>query len=553
MGLKNQIFRAGFSELCDEHCGLYIIQGGTSRTVDEENSSLTATQRVMRTRRDHQSIANDMIDGEGTSAAPRDLSQLTSDDDDSASDGDSVEVASRENAYDDGSDSDASPAPAPAETPHKLPPALRKLADTLTPGAKDVAPSSALGQDLNARPSRRSCAPLASTPRPPLPKRARKAATPETERAALAVPRATLTLTPKPPPPRAAPTPGRAPLDGFSSGSDSEDEAPPPKRAPAAPDTSADEAIARALADDPPPSIPRCLQDTLGSGISDLSAAPSHVNDHGPPRRACTRPASVAPPPAPAAPSPSPPPSPPGAAAHFSKGQKVLAQHDGGTRYYAGTVTVVSGEGFYDIHYYDDDDEKGVASSLIKHARPAFVVNFKQNGNHRGRVIEEDDDVATIRWTRVNLKAGEVETPEDLECTIAKLEENLAAAQAGRPVNDVGAPAGLFVELFSGRAVLSREMRGHGWRTVTVDDCSWDGAATPNVRCDIHKFRLTNFWPATGRRAASWCTRRCRARRGRRKRSPGTARAACSTGRVSRPRRGTRTPSSATSSRSFGT
>ena len=56
----------------------------------------------------------------------------------------------------------------------------------------------------------------------------------------------------------------------------------------------------------------------------------------------------------------------------------------------------------------------------------------------------------------------------------------------------VGPPAGLFFEFFAGRAVLSREMRGLNWRTVTLDNGSWPGAAVPSVRCDIREFRLAD-------------------------------------------------------------
>ena len=60
-------------------------------------------------------------------------------------------------------------------------------------------------------------------------------------------------------------------------------------------------------------------------------------------------------------------------------------------------------------------------------------------------------------------------------------------------MHDVGPSAGLFFELFAGRAVLSREMRGLNWRTVTLDDGSWPGAAVPSVRCDIREFRLSEL------------------------------------------------------------
>ena len=75
------------------------------------------------------------------------------------SDGESVAVPSR-----DGSDSDVAPP--------KLTPALRKLRDTLSPGALDGAPSP-VGQDLDAPRGRRRCAPVPKTPKPP--KRARAA------------------------------------------------------------------------------------------------------------------------------------------------------------------------------------------------------------------------------------------------------------------------------------------------------------------------------------------------------------------------------------------
>ena len=73
------------------------------------------------------------------------------------------------------SNNDGVPAP-------KLPPAVRKLADTLSSGELDGAPS-AVGRDLDAPRQRRSCAPLPKTPRPP-PGREGKAPPPKRARAA---------------------------------------------------------------------------------------------------------------------------------------------------------------------------------------------------------------------------------------------------------------------------------------------------------------------------------------------------------------------------------
>ena len=36
-------------------------------------------------------------------------------------------------------------------------------------------------------------------------------------------------------------------------------------------------------------------------------------------------------------------------------------------------------------------------------------------------------------------------------------------------------------------------MRGLNWRTVTVDDGSWRGAAAPTVRCDVRELRLSEL------------------------------------------------------------
>ena len=69
------------------------------------------------------------------------------------SDGESVAVPSR-----DGSDSD--------DGAPKLPPAVRKLADTLSSGERDGAPSTA-GLNPDAPRQRRKCAPVPKTPRPP--------------------------------------------------------------------------------------------------------------------------------------------------------------------------------------------------------------------------------------------------------------------------------------------------------------------------------------------------------------------------------------------------
>ena len=65
-------------------------------------------------------------------------------------------------------------------------------------------------------------------------------------------------------------------------------------------------------------------------------------------------------------------------------------------------------------------------------------------------------------------------------------------------MHDVGPSAGLFVELFAGRAGLSRAMRGLNWRTVTLDDGSWPGAAVPTVRCDVRELRLAEVSAVDG-------------------------------------------------------
>ena len=84
------------------------------------------------------------------------------------SDGESVAVPSR-----DGSDSD--------DGAPKLPPAVRKLADTLSSGERDGAPSTA-GLNPDAPRQRRKCAPVPKTPRPP--RREGKAPPPKRARAA---------------------------------------------------------------------------------------------------------------------------------------------------------------------------------------------------------------------------------------------------------------------------------------------------------------------------------------------------------------------------------
>ena len=97
----------------------------------------------------------------------------------------------------------------------KLPPAVRKLADTLSSGALDGAPST-VGQDLDAPRRRRQCAPLPKTPRPS--KRARAAS-----KAGDAQPVA------PPAPPASPPARWRGsgdPGDAMELLSDSDDEAP---------------------------------------------------------------------------------------------------------------------------------------------------------------------------------------------------------------------------------------------------------------------------------------------------------------------------------------
>ena len=52
--------------------------------------------------------------------------------------------------------------------------------------------------------------------------------------------------------------------------------------------------------------------------------------------------------------------------AAFAKGQRVEARWDGGTVWYPGKITVVHGDGFYDIFYDDDEPEERVAERLIR-------------------------------------------------------------------------------------------------------------------------------------------------------------------------------------------
>ena len=278
-----------------------------------------------------------------------------------------------------------------------------------------------------------------------------------------------------------------------------------------------DEAIAAAFADgssddeDAAPSaparIPKYLQDKNKSGVCDPFAAPeSHVDlTRPPPRRACTQQRAPAERPRNLKPLPAPlPPSPPrrraAAASPFVVRQEVMAQHDGGLRFYRATITAVRSDppSTFDVDYYDDDQEEAVVGSLIKRALPPFDVDFGRKGKHRGTVIEEDGDGVTIQWRPVHLKRGEKETPEVEERSHADLGKYLAAFRTGGRVHDVGPSAGLFVELFAGRAGLSRAMRGLNWRTVTADDGSWPGAAVPTVRGDIRELRLAEVSAVDG-------------------------------------------------------
>ncbi len=167
-----------------------------------------------------------------------------------------------------------------------------------------------------------------------------------------------------------------------------------------------------------------------------------------------------------------------------------MARHDGGPRFFRGTITAVRSDPpfTFDVDYYDDDREEAVAGSLIKRALPSFDVDFGRNGTHRGTVIEQVGDDVKIEWRPVHLKQGEKEEPEFEERSLADLEKYLAGGRA----HDRGPPAGLFFELFAGRAVLSREMRELNWRSVTLDDGSWPGAAVPSVCCDIREFSLAD-------------------------------------------------------------
>ena len=171
-----------------------------------------------------------------------------------------------------------------------------------------------------------------------------------------------------------------------------------------------------------------------------------------------------------------------------------MAQHDGGPRFFRGAITAahLNPPGTFGVAYDDDDYEEFVAGSLIKPALTPFDVDFGRNGTHRGTVIEQVGNDVKIEWRPVHLKQGEKEEPEFEERSLAELEKYLAAYKTGGRVHAVGPPAGLFFEFFAGRAVLSREMRGLNWRTVTLDNGSWPGAAVPSVRCDIREFRLAD-------------------------------------------------------------
>ena len=107
----------------------------------------------------------------------------------------------------------------------KLPPAVRKLADTLSPGALDGAPST-VGLDPDAPRGRRKAAPVPKTPRPP--RREGKAPPPKRARAAPkdgdAQPVAP--LAPPASPPAKWRGSGDDPDDAMELLSDSDDEAP---------------------------------------------------------------------------------------------------------------------------------------------------------------------------------------------------------------------------------------------------------------------------------------------------------------------------------------
>ena len=458
------------------------------------------------------------------------------------SDGESVAVPSR-----DGSDSD--------DGAPKLPPAVRKLADTLSSGERDGAPSTA-GLNPDAPRQRRKCAPVPKTPRPP--RREGKAPPPKRARAAPkdgdAQPVAP--LAPPASPPAKWRGSGDDPDDAMELLSDSDDEAPAaaddgdtsdrdsepaPAPQPQPPPTEGDAAYAAALAAAPPPEgdeafartlaeeddedeaatpeestandaalaaalagessgdedaapsaparIPKCLQDRNKSGVCDPFAAPEHVDiTRQPPRRTCTQPAPAVRP-RKLAPLPPPPPSPPprrGASvgSSFVVGQKVMVRHDGGPRFFRGTITAVRSDPpfTFDVAYDDGDHEEAVADSLIKRALPSFDVDFGKNGKHRGTVIEEDGDGVTIEWRPVHLKRGEKEAPEVEERSLSDLEKYLAAFRTGGRVHDVGPSAGLFVELFAGRGgAVARDARaqlenGDGRRRFLARRGGADGA-----------------------------------------------------------------------------
>jgi hypothetical protein len=117
-----------------------------------------------------------------------------------------------------------------------------------------------------------------------------------------------------------------------------------------------------------------------------------------------------------------------------------MVRHDGGPRFFRGTITAVRDDppGTFGVAYDDGDHEEFVAGSSIKRASPAFDVDFGKNGKHRGIVMEQDSNGVTIEWRPVHLKRGEKETPEVEERSLRDLDKYLAAFRTGGRVHDVG-------------------------------------------------------------------------------------------------------------------
>ena len=238
--------------------------------------------------------------------------------------------------------------------------------------------------------------------------------------------------------------------------------------------------------------------------------------------------------------APQPPPSP----RVFDRGTVVEARWKGGadwSDWFPGKIAARRDDATYDVAYDDGDVEYGIAAALIR--RPPttresvalgqeFQVHFRGSGEHRGVITGLKDKAIEVTWRPVLMKPGEVDAPEVEECDLAEIEaykerdryharrrcdvaevrrrtpkrtaeeeaprdakRGTRAKRKRRQSRDAHAdvrrsPKSSFLEIFSGKQVLSDALLGGAWDVETLDDGSWAGARPATYACDVRDFEV---------------------------------------------------------------